>query len=512
MQNDFEIEELENKTDEEQAEIIADFYAKISNEYEPINDVSIPEKSYETNEPCPKFEEYLVYKRIMKMNTRKSTVRGDIPMKIIKEFGVELSTPLNHIFEFSMQNGQYPNLWKFQTITPAPKVYPPCRVKQLRPISGLLNFAKIYESFLAEFMVEDMKPSKDPAQYVNEKSISIQHYLVRMIHQILTALDKNSQKEANAVIVQLIDWQSAFDRQCHVLGVKSFLENGVRKSMIPLLISYFQNRQMAVKWKGHYSQPRPLPGGGAQGGALGQLEYISQTNHNVDFMDVDKKYKFIDDLSLLEIINLIMCGISTYNFKQHVASDIGTHGNYLPAANTKSQEYLDKIQNWTSQNKMLVNDEKCKYMIFNFTRKYQFSSRFYLNNIKLEELSECRLLGVVLTNDLSFEKNTESIVKSAYTRMIMLRKLSQFGISMSDMLNIYVIYIRSVVEQSCVVWHSSLTEEQHMEIERVQKVALRIILQDLYENYSNALAVTQLETLKSRRKLLCLRFAQNCTK
>ena len=83
---------------------------------------------------------------------------------------------------------------------------------------------------------------------------------------------------------------------------------------------------------------------------------------------------------------------------------------------------------------------------------------------------------------------------------------------MSDMLNIYVLYIRSVVEQSCVVWHSSLTEEQHMEIERVQKVALRIILQDLYEDYSNALAITQLETLKSRRKLLCLRFAQNCTK
>ena len=127
-----------------------------------------------------------------------------------------------------MQNGQYPNLWKFQTITPAPKVYKPCRFKQLRPISVLLNFAKIYESFLAEFMVEDMKPSKDLAQYGNEKSISIQHYLVRMIHQILTALDKNSQKEANAVIVQLIHWQSAFDRQCHVLWVKSFLENGVR--------------------------------------------------------------------------------------------------------------------------------------------------------------------------------------------------------------------------------------------------------------------------------------------
>ena len=90
-----------------------------------------------------------------------------------------------------------------------------------------------------------------------------------MIHTILTAVDRNSKSEANAVVVQLIDWQSAFDRQCQC----------------PLLINYFQNRQMAVKWKGKFSQPRPLPGGGAQGGTLGGLEYLSQTNHNVDFMD-----------------------------------------------------------------------------------------------------------------------------------------------------------------------------------------------------------------------------------
>ena len=88
---------------------------------------------------------------------------------------------------------------------------------------------------------------------------------------------------------------------------------------------------MAVKWKGKLSQPRPLPGSGAQGGALGQLEYLSQTNNNVDFADKDKKYKFIDDLSLLVVVNVLMSGISAYNFKQHVASDIGTHGNYLPS-------------------------------------------------------------------------------------------------------------------------------------------------------------------------------------
>ena len=64
-----------------------------------------------------------------------------------------------------------------------------------------------------------MLPNTDPAQYGNMKGLSTQHYLIKMIHQILTATDKNSVNEAKAVIIQMIDWQAAFDRQCHKLGI-----------------------------------------------------------------------------------------------------------------------------------------------------------------------------------------------------------------------------------------------------------------------------------------------------
>ena len=111
----------------------------------------------------------------------------------------------------------------------------------------------------------------------------------------------------------------------------------MRKFFIPILISYHQNRQMAVKWNGHMSKPYPLPGGVAQGGQLGQIEYLSQCNKNVDFLTTDEKFKFIDDLSILDILNLVLKGISSYNFKQHVPSDIGSHGQYLPSENTQSQ-------------------------------------------------------------------------------------------------------------------------------------------------------------------------------
>ena len=114
-------------------------------------------------------------------------------------------------------------------------------------------------------MIEDMKCSRDPSQYGNAKGVSTQHYLIKMVDRILTVLDTNNQSEAYAVIIHLIDWSQAFDRQCPKQGIQSFIKNGVRKSIIPVLINYFQNRKMRVKWKNQLSTPRNLPGGGPQG-------------------------------------------------------------------------------------------------------------------------------------------------------------------------------------------------------------------------------------------------------
>ena len=507
-----QVEELEGISNSTQAEKIAQHYAKISNEYQALGKDDIPLSMYTTEELPPFVEAYEMYQRIKKMNSKKATVKDDIPMLIIKEFAAELSEPLAHILNFGLSIGQYPLIWKFETITPVPKVYPPESINQVRKISGLKNFAKICDSFLGEFITTDMLPNTDPAQYGNMKGLSTQHYLIKMIHQILTATDKNSVNEAKAVIIQMIDWQAAFDRQCHKLGILSFIKNGVRKSLIPILISYFQDRMMAVKWNGQLSSPYPLPGGGAQGGQLGQTEYLSQSNDNVDFLKTEDKFKFIDDLSVLEMINLAMCGISTYNFKNHVASDIGVHGQYLPVENINSQIYLDKINQWTDDKQMRLNKSKTKYMVINFTKKFQFNTRITLQNTLLEEVEECRLLGLTLTNQLSWHQNSENIVKKANTRMIILQKLYDFNLPIEEMINIYILFIRCMVEYCCVVWHSSITEEERTSIERVQKTALKIILKECYEDYSSALQLTGLESLNERRTQLSLKFAKKCLK
>ena len=142
----------------------------------------------------------------------------------------------------------------------------------------MLNFDKITETIFSELMIEDMAPHTDKSQYGNKKGISIQHYLIKFLHQIFLNLDKSQQEEAKAAIAVFIDWKDAFPRQCHELGIKSFIKNGVRPQLIPALINYFQNRQMFVKWHGKKSTVRNLPSGGPQGSSFGNLEYLSQSN------------------------------------------------------------------------------------------------------------------------------------------------------------------------------------------------------------------------------------------
>ena len=511
LSQNIQIDQLIGYSDQEQANIIAEHYANISNQYEPVKEDDFPD--FRSEQFCPPvIEPFHVYKAILTMNKKAAAAPGDIPMRLIKEFSVELATPLAHLYNECLIQGQYPDIYKSESVTPVPKYYPPEQLKDLRKISGLLNCAKLFDKLIGGFLISDMAPKRDPAQYGNEKKLSIQHYVIKMLHRILTAVDRNTKSESFAVIIGLVDWSQAFDRQCHTQGIQSFLDNGVRRSLIPTLINYFQKRRMKVKWNGTKSESKPVNGGGAQGGLLGIIEYLSQSNDCADFLSQEDRYKFIDDLSILELINLVSIGISTYNCKHQVPSDIQTSNIYIPPNNIQTQSSLDKICDWTNRKKMLINADKTKYMIINFNKNFQFTTRLHLEGKIIHQINQTKLLGIMVDDSLSWQANTDYIVKQAYKRMTILQNLFKFSVPLDDLIVIYILYIRSVVENSAVVWHSSLTNGQNLEIKRVQKVALRIILKNDYISYGNALKITSLPTLSDRRLHLCKTFAKKCTR
>ena len=506
------VQELLNLSSSAQAEVIANKFEEIAIQYDPLRTEDILLPDLQDSEMCPLFEPYQIHERIRKMKKKKSTIMGDIPWKIIHEFSVELAEPLCHIFNSCSLDGIWPKIWKHEIVTPVPKTYPPQSTDDLRKISGTKNLSKLFESLLSDSIINDVSKNIDSAQYGNQKGLSTSHYLVKMVHRILTILDSNNQKEKYAVLAHMVDWSKAFDRQDPKLSIESFIRCGVRPTLLPILISFFQDRTMAVKWHGLMSTVRDMPGGGPQGCVLGNLQFQVNSNDNAAHVSADMKFKLVDDLTILEKLNLIILGISSYNFHSHIASDIGMDQYFIPNSNLQTQKSLEYIEKWTTDNKMKLNAKKSNTMIFNFTDEYQFATRLYLENALLENLNETKLLGVYITSDLTWTKNTEMIVIKAYKRMIMLHKLIEFNPPQSDLVTIYKLYIRSILEQSCHVWHYSLTQGDAANLERVQKVACKVILQTDYVSYEQALEQLELDTLFNRREKLLLNFGKKCVK
>ena len=97
------------------------------------------------------------------------------------------------------------------------------------------------------------------------------------------------------------------------------------------------------------------------------LEYLNQSNNNADNVNPEDGYKLFDDLTVLEVVNLLTIGLTSFILKFKVPNDIPIHNQYLPPEQLKSQETLNEINDWTVRNKMLINQKKSETNIFKST-------------------------------------------------------------------------------------------------------------------------------------------------
>ena len=323
------VDDIKHLSNTEQAEFIAESFSKVSNEYAPLDRSQI--KLEELNP-----DDYLdisaseVMEVLLALNANKAVPKNDIPTKILKRFAAHLCEPIAELINACIREGCWPDFLKIESVTPIPKIPHPQSANDLRKIAGLPNLSKIMEKIVVKYLVGDMKSKLDECQYANQEYQSINHYLVKLVDRVLNALDGSTKGEHTAVLCTLVDISKAFDRQDPTLAIKSFQENGVRASLIPLLMSFFEDRKMFVKWHDVTSDLKTLPGGGPQGCSLGLWSFLSQTNDNPEDTDKDNIFKFVDDKSVLEIINLLSIGIASHNPRTRVPSNIMTSNIFIP--------------------------------------------------------------------------------------------------------------------------------------------------------------------------------------
>ena len=253
--------------------------------------------------------------------------------------------------------------------------------------------------------------------------------------------------------------------------------------LLKIVVGFLSERELEVSYKGEKSGRKKMPGGGPQGTVLGMFLFLVLIN-DAGFAYEDRSLgdklttsagirkaiknihlKYVDDLTIAESMRLknVLNVENDKAWTRPLAYHDRTE-QILQPQDSQVQAQLSELDQYAETNQMKINHKKSKVMLFNTARTNDFTPEMKLDGVLLEVVEEMKLLGVIITNDLKWHKNTEHITKKAYSRIWLLKRLKQMGASKQALLDIYTKHVRSVLEFAAVVWHSSPTQDNIIKI------------------------------------------------
>ena len=260
----------ENLTSSQSAEKIVKYFSQISQEFTPIEQDTSPRwMDVQTKlkaAPCshPQIEEHIVYQN-MKEAKKTDSVPGDIPAPILKEFLPEFATPVTAILKQAVENHTWPDIYKKEYHLPLKKVPTPQNEDDIRGIGLTMWVSKQLERLVLKWIWPYIYPHIDPDQMGGMPGCSVEHYIIKIMHFILSSMDGNSDA---AVMAVPVDYSKAFNRMLHSDMLCNLHALNVPNCAIKLIKSYLTRRSMCVTYKGETSSFQSCPGGGPQGGLL----------------------------------------------------------------------------------------------------------------------------------------------------------------------------------------------------------------------------------------------------
>ena len=301
------------------------------------------------------------------------------------------------------------------------------------------------------------------------------HALVYLIHSILNALEKGS----CTARLFFADFKKGFDLVDHNVIVKELVNLGVEPAIIRWIKAFLSNREQCVRVGNSSSYWKKTNGGLPQGTKLGPLLFAVLI-HSL-LKDWPGRIKFVDDTSALEIVP-----------------------RYSPSL---MPLVVNDILAFASQRGMKLNHKKCKQMLINFLKYKAFDeNQIFVDGNPVETVSSFKLLGVWISKDLSWNTHVDMVLKKANSRLYALRVLKKAGLQSSDIVQIYISFIRSGIEYASPVW-SSIPKSLSDLLESVQKRALKIAYPAL--SYEESLRTSSLQRLSIRRDVSCKKFIES---
>ena len=160
-------------------------------------------------------------------------------MELIKFVAHEISTPLAHIFNLSIDSGKFPSALKKSRTVPIFKGGDAELCDNYRPISLQSSISKILEKMVATQLISHLELNNllYEHQYGFLRGKSTEHNLLHVTNEIGKALN-----EGNFCIGLFLDLRKAFDVCSHEILLMKLEKLGIKDKALEWFESYLCNR------------------------------------------------------------------------------------------------------------------------------------------------------------------------------------------------------------------------------------------------------------------------------
>ncbi len=251
----------------------------------------------------------------------------------------------------------------------------------------------------------------------------------------------------------------------------------MRPKLVPWICHFISKWRQSVRYRGALSDWEYLTCGVAQGILLGPILFLALFDDALIGAPIPV-WKKIDDINLLE----------SRQWQQP----------------SSMQSLLNELNTWSAQNNMLLNEKKCVTMRMSFSKSSPPAPAFSIN---ITLAVQPKIKGLYIQQDLRWNDQVNVMTAKASRKLLHLKRIKRFSVSHTDLLAIYIGYIRPVLEYAVPARHPGLTQALSTQLEQVQKRACRIILEAAYTRHQQALSTLGIPSLQERREQNWLDFA-----
>ena len=410
-----------------------------------------------------------VYEALISLDVNKSCGIDKIAPRVLYNCAGVLCEPLHHLFSMCLCHATLPSSWKIHKVVPVFKAGDPTSATNYRPISLLSNTSKVLERLIYNKIIDHVSKFITPFQFGFTKNCSTLQQMLIFLDYII-----NSSSQTDVVY---FDISKAFDTVSHDILLNKLWSIGITGVLWAWFKDYLTYRFQSVCINNSYSDLLPVLSGVPQGSILGPLLFIIYINNMTSYINQIQLLKFADDTKCFKHI----CTL--------------TDSEVL-------QENVIALLTWSKDTDLNFNLKKFVHLSF----KRKLETTYTISDITIPRNDSHKDLGLVLSDNLSWDKHYKSISARAYKILGLIRRTIDSTHSTSVKASLYISLVRSQLLYCTQVWRPHLMKDILI-IERIQRRATKYLLNDYTSSYKTRLIKLKILPLMYLFELQDLLFA-----